>query len=152
MPNDSTPDGGAIQPAKGQAIRFDPLNPAGNAAVFGSLPAEQQNALLMEYMRGNLDIGKKAAQMHVDVDAFRNTLDVMAAKTRELSGQEGLSIQIQHTQDTSIGKTEVIMGNTQQAASGRLTRTMAGERNLTPFYFIGGAIVLLVLVSLFVHH
>ena len=106
----------------------------------------------MEYMRGTLDIQKKAAQMHVDVGAFRNMLDVMAQKTKEISTQEGASVTMSHTQESSVGRTEVIMGNTAQAASGKLTRTMAGERNLVPLYFIVGAIAILILVSLFLRH
>ena len=152
MSNDSASGGGAIKPQPSQAVRFDPLTPSANAAVFSSLSKEQQDVLLMEYMRGNLDVGKKAAQMHVDVDAFRSALEVMSAKTREVSSQEGVSVQFQHTQESSFGKTEAIMGNTAQAASGKLTRTMANERNLTPFYYIGGIIGLLILVSLFMHH
>jgi len=152
MANGSNPDGSAIEPQKGQAIRFDPLNPGANVIDLGSLSEEQQNALVMEYMRGTLDINKKAAQMHVDVTAFRNMLDVMAIKTKELSGQENTSVTMSHTQETSVGKTEVIMGNTAQAATGRLTRTMAGERNLTPIYVIVGIIAALVLVALFLRH
>ena len=107
---------------------------------------------MLEFARGQLDINKKANEMHVDVGAFRNMLDVMSTKTRELSAQENTSVTMSHTQETSVGKTEVIMGNTAQAASGKLTRTMAGERNMTPYYIIGGAIVLLILVSLFLRH
>jgi hypothetical protein len=144
---------GEIQP-KGQAVQFDPLNPASNRFMdmLGTLSPEQQKALVAEYVRGTLDIGKKASQMHVDVTAFKNMLDVMASKTRELSEQEGTSVTMQHTQETSVGRTEVIMGNTAQAASGKLTRTMAGERNLTWLYFVGGAIVVLILVSMFLRH
>jgi hypothetical protein len=76
-------------------------------------------------------------------------LDVMAAKTRELAQQEGTSVTMQHTQESSVGRTEVIMGNTAQAASGKLTRTMEGRRDLTWLYFVGGAIVVLILVSMF---
>lgn len=152
MTNDPQSDGGALQPTKGQAIRFDPLNPGANVIDLGSLTQEQQNALVMEYMRGTLDINKRAAQMHVDVGAFKNMLDVMATKTRELAAQENTSVTMSHTQETSVGKTEVIMGNTAQAASGRLTRTMAGERNLTWVYVVLGVVTLLVLVSIFVRH
>jgi len=148
----SSSEGGPIQPTKGQAIRFDPLNPVTSADVFAALTEEQRNMLMMEYARGTLDIGKRAGQMHVDVGAFKNMLDVMAAKTRELSAQENTSVTMSHTQETSVGKTEVIMGNTAQAASGRLTRTMAGERNMIPFYAVGAAIVLLILVSIFMRH
>ena len=144
-------EGGAIQKT-GQAIRFDPLNPGANMIDLGSLSQDQQNQLVMEYMRGTLDINKRAAQMHVDVNAFKNMLDVMATKTRELAEQDGTSVTMQHTQETSVGRTEVIMGNTAQAASGKLTRTMAGERNMTWLYFVGGAIVVLILVAMFLRH
>ncbi len=152
MPDRSDSDNSAIQPARGQAIRFDPLNPGANMVDLGLLTQEQQNALAVEYMRGTLDINKKAAQMHVDVGAFKNMLDVMSTKTKELSAQEGTSVTMSHTQETSVGKTEVIMGNTAQAATGKLTRTMAGERNLTPVYVAVAVIALLVLVALFLHH
>lgn len=148
----SNSESGAIQPQKSQAVRFDPLNPMSNDLVFNSLSDEQRNTLIMEYMRGNLDVGKKASQMKVDVDAFQNMLDAMANKTRELSAQENTSVTMSHTQETSVGRTEVIMGNTAQAASGKITRTMAGERNMTPIYVVVGIIALLILVSLFLRH
>ena len=144
-------EGGALQKT-GQAVRFDPLNPGTGIIDLGALSKEQQDSLLMEYMRGTLDVQKQAAQMHVDVGAFKNMLDVMSAKTKELSAQEGTSVTMQHTQESSVGRTEVIMGNTEQAASGRLTRTMAGERNLTWLYVVGGAVVVLILVSMFLKH
>ncbi len=146
-----SPEGGAVQKT-GQAIRFDPLNPGTSIIDLGSLSPQQQDQLMMEYMRGTLDINKKAAEMHVDVTAFKNMLDVMSRKTKELAEQEGTSVTMQHTQETSVGRTEVIMGNTQQAASGKLTRTMAGERNMTWLYVVGGAIVVLILVSMFLRH
>jgi hypothetical protein len=149
---ENTPsDGGAIQKT-GQAIRFDPLNPSSNVIDLGSLSQPQQDQLLMEYMRGSLDIQKKATEMHVDVAAFKNMLDVMAHKTKELAEQEGTSVTMQHTQESSVGRTEVIMGNTAQAASGRLTRTMAGERNMTWLYFVGAVVAVLILVALFLRH
>ena len=112
-----SPESGAIQKA-GQPIRFDPLNPGTGIIDLGSLSQQQQDQLIMEYMRGTLDVNKKAAEMHVDVTAFKNMLDVMSHKTKELAEQEGTSVTMQHTQETSVGRTEVIMGNTAQAASG----------------------------------
>ena len=149
---ENTPsDGGALQKA-GQAIRLDPLNPGSNVIDLGSLSKEQQDQLVMEYMRGTLDINKKAAAMHVDVAAFKNMLDVMATKTKELAEQEGTSVTMQHTHESSVGRTEVIIGNTEQAAKGRLTRTMAGDRNMTWLYFAGGVVAVLILVALFLRH
>ncbi len=149
--DNSQSEGGALQKTE-QAIRFDPLNPGANFIDLGSLSKEQQDALIMEYMRGTLDVNKKAAQMHVDVNAFKNMLDVMAQKTKDLSAQEGTSVTMQHTQESAVGRTEVIMGNTAQAASGRLTRTMAGDRNLTWLYIVVGVVAALILASMFLRH
>ena len=139
----------AIQKA-GEAIRFNPLDPSAGIIDLGTLSGAQQQELVMEYMRGTLDINKKAAEMHVDTQAFKNMLDVMATKTKELAEQSGTSVTMQHTQETSVGRTEVIMGNTAQAASGKLTRTMAREWNLVPLYVIAGIIAVLVLVAMLV--
>ncbi len=148
---DKPSEGGAIQKA-GQAIRFDPLNPSTSLIDLGSLSQEQQDQLVMEYMRGTLDINKKAAVMHVDVTAFKNMLDVMANKTKELAEQEGTSVTMQHTQESSVGRTEVIMGNTETAAKGKLTRSMTGERNMTLVYVVVGVLAVLILVALFLRH
>jgi hypothetical protein len=149
---ENTPfEGGAIQKT-GQAIRFDPLNPGAGIIDLGTLSQQQRDQLVMEYMRGTLDMNKKAAEMHVDVTAFKNMLDVMATKTKELAAQEGTSVTMQHTQESSVGRTEVIIGNTEQAAKGRLTRSMTGERNLTLVYFAVGVVAVLILVALFLRH
>jgi hypothetical protein len=150
---DNTPsEGGALQKQTGQAIRFDPLNPGSNVIDLGTLTQDQQNALIMEYMRGTLDVQQKAAQMHVDVNAFENMLNVMAQKTKDIAAQEGTSVTMSHTQESSVGRTEIIMGNTQQAASGKISRTMAGERNFTWLYVTLGVVAALVLVSMFLRH
>jgi hypothetical protein len=134
----------------GEAIRFNPVDPTGGMIDLGSLSAAQQQELVMEYMRGTLDVNKKAAQMHVDVTAFKNMLDVMSQKTKDLAEQSGTSVTMQHTQESSVGRTEVIMGNTAQAASGRLTKTMAGESRMTLIYVVLGVVAALILIAMLV--
>jgi hypothetical protein len=143
--------GRALQ-TTGQSIRIDPSNPGAGLIDLGSLTQEQQQALVAEYVRGTLDVQQKAAQMNVDVTAFRNMLEVMSQKTKEIAAQEGTSVTMQHTQESSVGRTEVIMGNTAQAASGRLTRTMTSDRNWMPLYIVLGVIAVIVLVSMFLRH
>jgi hypothetical protein len=143
--------GGALQKTD-QSIRIDPSNPGAGFIDLGALTQDQQQALVAEYVRGTLDIQKKAAQMNVDVTSFRNMLDVMSQKTKEIAAQEGASVTMQHTQESSVGRTEVIMGNTAQAASGRLTRTMGNERNWMPLYIGLGVVAILVLVAMFLRH
>lgn len=54
---------------------------------------------------------------------------------------------VSHTQESSVGRTEVIMGNTEQAMRGRLTKSQTGERDWLP-YLIGLAIVGATVVAL----
>jgi hypothetical protein len=42
----------------------------------------QRTALMAEYMRGTVDIARKANELHVDVVTLRNTLGALAETTR----------------------------------------------------------------------
>jgi len=110
------------------------------------LTEEQQNALILDYQRGLIDIRLRAATLGVDVTTLGETLRKLAEQTKEISETEGASITVTHTQDSSLGRTEIIMGNTQQAQRGRLTRSQGGDRDWTPYYVIGGLIVLAIAI------
>ena len=111
------------------------------------VPEAQRNALMTEYMRGTLDIAKKANELHVDVVTLRNTLGTLAETTRQVA-QDGNSVTVTHTQTTAVGRTEIIMGNTETAGKGKLTRTQTGsDTNWTPYY-IFAAIAAVVLIAI----
>lgn len=107
----------------------------------------ERKALLIEYTKGILDVNKRAQELHVDAAALRRTLDDLAATTADIS-QKGDAVTISHTQTTSIGRTEVIMGNTQQAQSGKLSKSQTGERDWTPYYIFGGIVALIIIIAL----
>ena len=112
------------------------------------LPEAQRNALMTEYMRGTIDIARKANELHVDVVTLRNTLGALAETTRQVA-QDGNAVTVTHTQTTAVGRTEIIMGNTDAANKAKLTRTQTGaETNWIPYYVFGviGAVVLIVIV------
>jgi hypothetical protein len=103
---------------------------------------------MAEYMRGTIDIARKANELHVDVVTLRNTLGALAETTRQVS-QDGNAVTVTHTQTTAVGRTEIIMGNTDTANKAKLTRTQTGaETNWTPYYVFGviAAVVLIVIV------
>ena len=60
---------------------------------------------------------------------------------------------VTHTQTTAVGRTEVIMGNTETAGKGKLTRTQTGnETNWTPYYiFAAIAAVVLIVITVVAH-
>ena len=114
------------------------------------LTEEQQSALVLDYQKGLIDVRLRAASLGVDVTALGETLRQLAEQTKEISETEGASVTVTHTQDSSLGRTEIIMGNTEQAQRGRLTRSQGGDRDWTPFYVIGGLIVVaIILIGIF---
>ena len=87
---------------------------------------------------------QKAQEANIDIEGTRITLDNLNASVRQ-STQDGTSITATHTQTTSVGRTEVVMGNTEKAASGKISRSGAGlEDNSTKLLIIGGVIAIIV--------
>ena len=111
------------------------------------LPEEERRELLRDYTRGMLDIGRKAQELQVDAGALKGTLDDLSATTREAS-ESGNSVTITHTQSSTVGRTEVIMGNTSQAQRGRLTKSQTGEKDMMPYYIFAGILALVIIVAL----
>lgn len=114
--------------------------------LLSMLPEPQRNALIEEHTRGMLDINRKATEMHVDVAALNAALGTVSSTTLQ-AAKDGNSVTASHTQTTSIGRTEVIMGNTDAARVGKLTKSQTGEFNWTPIYVIIGIIALVMIAS-----
>lgn len=110
------------------------------------MPEDQRIELLTEYARGALDIRHKAQELHVDVDVLRSKLDILADTTRRVAA-DGTSVTITDTHTSAVGRTEVIMGNTDNARSGKLSKTQTGEKDWTPIYIIAGLIAIVLIVK-----
>ena len=145
MKNDSTK--GELLKVEGASVptKID-LTP-GTSMDISWLPESERKALLTDYTKGILDISRKAQELHVDSAALKKTLDDLSVTTKEVS-ESGNAVTISHTQTTSVGRTEVIMGNTQQAQSGRLSKSQTGEKDWTPYYIFGGILALIIIVAL----
>jgi hypothetical protein len=115
------------------------------------LPEIERKALLLDYTRGILDISKRAQELHVDAAVLKKTLDDLSDTTREVSGS-GNAITITHSQTTKVGRTEVIMGNTEQAQSGKLSKSQTGETNWTPYYIFAAMLALVLIVAAIMRH
>lgn len=103
----------------------------------------QIQELRMQHARGMIDIYKKAQELHVDAKVLDETLTVMAKQTEQVS-KSGDSVTMTHAHSSSLGRTEVIMGNTEKAAKGKLSRSQTGEDDNTMKYVIIIAVVLIV--------
>jgi hypothetical protein len=129
-----------------------PLTPAA-AIDLSFLPEAQRNALIADHARKMLDLGAKAQELHVDVNVLRATLDQLAGTAKEVS-DSGNAVTISHTQTTKIGRTEIKMGNTEEARSGKLSKSQTGERDWTPYYIFAaiGAVILIAFLFAGTHH
>lgn len=145
MANDSTR--GELQKTGESSIptKID-LTP-GNSMDISWLPESERQALLRDYTKGILDISRKAQELHVDSAALKKTLDDLSATTNEVS-ESGNAVTVSHTQTTSVGRTEVMMGNTEQAQSGKLSKSQTGAKDWTPYYIFGGILALIIIVAL----
>jgi hypothetical protein len=113
------------------------------------LPENLKNELMADYARGVLDVARKAHELHVDVGVLKATLDNLSNTTREVS-ESGNAVTVSHTQTTKVGRTEIKMGNTDEAKSGKLTRSQTGERDWTPYYVFAGIVAVVLIAFLFV--
>jgi len=147
---DGNPPGGALAPSSGAPTSI--AIATGQTVDLSFMSEAQRTALLAEYARGTLDIARKANELHVDVVTLRNTLGTLVETTRQVS-QDGNSVTVTHTQTTAVGRTEIIMGNTETAGKGRMTRSQTGgETNWTPYYiFAAIAAVVLIAIAIAAH-
>ena len=113
----------------------------GNLDLSG-LSEDQVNALRLQYAEGMIEVRKKASELQVDVEALDFTLRSLTTQT-ESASRSGVSITATHAQETTLGRTEVILGNTDRAAKGKLTRLQSGsdDQQLLYVVLLVGAII-----------
>jgi hypothetical protein len=112
------------------------------------LSDEAREQLMKDYARGVLDVAKKAHELHVDVGALKAKLDTFATITKDAS-KDGSAVTISNTKEDTTGRTEILMGNTEKARGGQLTKSQTGERDWTPYYVVGGLIAIVLIAFLF---
>ncbi|RUM53237.1 MAG: hypothetical protein DSY85_09275 [Marinomonas sp.] len=107
------------------------LDISGKAVLdLSGLNDEQRKSVTMKHHEAQIDLRKKAEQASIDIQATRANLDNFNQVVKD-SSQDGTSITLTHTQNTSIGRTEVVMGNTEKAASGKVSRSAAGLEDIS---------------------
>lgn len=111
------------------------------------LSEEERKALLTDYSKGMVDLSVKAQELNVDSMALKKTLEDLAGTTNDVASS-GNSITVTHAQTTKLGRTEIIMGNTDQAQTGKLSKSQTDEQNLTPLYIILGIVGLVIIAIL----
>ncbi len=114
------------------------------------LPEEVVVELKREYAKGMIDVNVLAVKYGVETQALAAALRNMSQETVNAT-RENTSITITRTQTDTLGKTEVIMGNTETAQKGKLTRSQSGLPDYTLAYIIAAVIIVIILALLLRH-
>ena len=105
--------------------------------VTGLQPTEL-SALQRQHAQGMIEVQRKAHELKLDVHALDQTLQALTEQTSK-AVDTGVSVTATHSQTTALGHTEIVVGNTERAARGKLA---GGDANpLHMAYIIAGAIV-----------
>ncbi len=99
---------------------------SGNTMIdMSGLQPEQVAELKRQYTSGMIDLAKKAQELKIDNASLAMLLDSFNTEASKAT-QANVSMTATHTQTTAIGRTEVVIGNTDRAASGKLSASAAG--------------------------
>ena len=119
-----------------------------NSLDLSWLPEDKLSELLIEHSRALLELKKKAHELHVDVCAPSVTLGTLA-DTAQRAAENEQAVTVSHRQTSNAGQTEILMGNSGKAPSGKLSKSQTGERDWTQIYAIAGIVVLIFIASAF---
>ncbi len=111
------------------------------------LSDEQKRTLMMQHAGAMLELQKKATEYGIDSQGIRNQIDSHIDQANKAK-QDGTSATISYVQESSLGRTEALIGNTDKAASGKLSKSATGEKDNTVTIIVIIAIAA-VLVALF---
>jgi len=121
------------------------LGKTGELLDLRGLTAEQKQEIKKKYAEAMIEVAHKAAEVGVDTRALDKKLGTMVEHTKDVAAQPDASVTITAAQDDSIGRTEIIMGTSDTAKKGRLTRSQTGQRDLTLVWIGLGAFVIIVI-------
>jgi hypothetical protein len=127
------------------------LIPLGNNKFLDAsqLSENDRNELVKAVAKGEIEAHKKALELEIANSSLVQRLDDMSGQVAKATN-EGASATITGAYSDSMGRTEVIMGNTEAAANAKgLNRSQRGDSDNTLTYVIIGAIVA-VLIALIV--
>ena len=125
--------------------QIDISNP--NVIDVSGLSREDAQHITLRAQEGKIDIKKKADEAQIDIQGTHANLSNINDIVRN-STKDGTSTTITHTQTTSTGRTEAVMGNTEKAASGKISRSGSGldDNNLKLVAIVGGVAIVIAII------
>ncbi len=148
--SDNDKQGRDVVPQGGKAPTVVTLGPH-TTIDLSFLPEAERTALMTDYARGVIDVAKKAHELHLDVAVLKSTLEHLADATKEVA-ESGSAVTLTHSQTTKIGRTEIKMGNTDEARSGKLSSSQSGITDWNPYYIFAAIAAIVIIGFMFARH
>ena len=117
-----------------------------NLIDLSDIPDDQVAELKRQLASGMIDVKTKAEQLKVDIGGLAMGLGSFNDEAAKAT-QANVSLTVTHTQTTSFGKTDIVIGNTEQAAKGKLP---ASDKTLWIVGII--AVCAVIIAALAFHH
>ena len=112
------------------------------------LPEETKQELRKKHADGMIDLEKKALESGIDTETVRKRMDDMNDTVNKADPDSAVTITGSYTD--KLGRTEVIVGNTEKARKGKLDRSQKGEKDNTLLYIciaVGAVIILAIILG-----
>ena len=140
-------EGADAQPAPSTQAVLALGGSAGGIEITG-LHENQVSVLQEQHAKGLIEVQRKASELKVDIQALDQTLESLTSQARS-ANDAGVNITATHTQNTTLGQTEIIVGNTQRAAAGKVAPLWAGleSSQMRTGLMVGAAVLAGVLLS-----
>ena len=111
------------------------------------LSPEAQEEVRKAHALGTVQLTMKAKEMGLETMELDQNLRNFEATVADAS-RNGTHAQITKTQNNTLGRTEVIIGNTENAAKGKFTKSQTGEKDKTLLYVVIGFVGLVIIILL----
>lgn len=111
------------------------------------LAPEAQQEVIKAHALGHVQLQIKAKEMGLETLELDENLKNFGATVADAT-RNGTHAQITKTQNNSLGRTEVIIGNTDNAAKGKFTKSQTGEKDNTIIYILIGLAGLVIIILL----
>ena len=125
------------------------IDPGKSVLDLTGLSDEQAQELQRQYASARIDLERKAAEAKIDVGALAGTLGTFNDEASKAT-QSNVSMTVSHRQKTSIGETEIVIGNTERAAAGKLSMSASGLTSKLPLIIgiiVAGLVAIVVLLT-----
>ena len=133
----------------GQSVRTIQLGQQDTLDVT-NLPSREQDALEVEANRRAIERDDRAQRLRQDLTVAAAQINTFTKAVSDTTAQNA-AVTITNTKDDSLGRTEMIFGNTDAARSGKLSRSQQGFGDNPKFWLLLAVIagVVIVLVAVF---